>query len=61
MSYVVGTKMAPTPAGLQKFVVLHIEHATGTAIFPMAPEVARAIGDAMLKAATGIEIARPGV
>ena len=59
MSYMVGTKMVPTPNGLTKFVVLHFETATGSVILPMDATFAKGIADAIVKAATGIEIVRP--
>lgn len=54
MGYAVAVKHV---AG-QKVVILHLEHATGSTVIPLDPGFAREMADTLLKAATGIEIAR---
>jgi hypothetical protein len=44
--------------GGQRVVIIHLEHGAGSTILPVAPEFAQELGDALIRASTGIEIAR---
>jgi len=61
MSFEASRRIYNLPTGPVTMVVLRFETVTGTTELVMAPEFASTISQAMLRAATGIEIARPGM
>jgi hypothetical protein len=53
----VTVQRSPAPDGLPA-VVVRAEHATGSTVLLLTPDLARTVGDMLLRAATGVIIAR---
>lgn len=58
LSFEVSAKVANTPEGPMRLVVLRLEHSTGSGEFVMPSDFAAAISRALLAASSGLQIAR---
>jgi hypothetical protein len=57
-AYEVGVQTGMSPTGPVKVVVIRIEHATGSSVFVVPTDFASQLGHDIIKAASGIEIAK---
>lgn len=57
-SYQVGSVMGMTPDGPTKMISLRIEHPTGSSVYLWPAAFATEVGNALIKAGSGLEIAK---